>query len=300
MWLIVGAAWFFFLRGTPLAERMARSGSSLLSLVRYVSPLLFVVLVLIGTMLVTRDMGPLLIAGYGAGAFVAASIAMWWHQRHRATAPAFAIAVALFVAWILATTLALFELGLDRRRHRGQARKSRRADGFGERSARAGDVVPERGAADGLRARQRSVVRLRERQRLRRRAGADPERLHVHGAGGRVRLDVRVGDDARLRRLAAPARPPPRPRDARRAALRRRAGPRRQRRSGVPELARRRVGRARALPARGDRRRQSRRAPAHRRHVSVRELRHDVARSSTWRSSRSACTSTFRGRPRMR
>ena len=32
-------------------------------------------------MLVTRDMGPLLIAGYGAGAFVAASIAMWWHQR---------------------------------------------------------------------------------------------------------------------------------------------------------------------------------------------------------------------------
>jgi len=111
LWLIVGAAWFFFLRGTPLAERMARSDSSFFSLVRYVSPLLFVVLVLIGTMLITRDMGPLLIAGYGAGAFVAASIAMWWHQRHRATAPAFAIAIALFVMWILATTLALFELG---------------------------------------------------------------------------------------------------------------------------------------------------------------------------------------------
>ena len=29
VWLIVGAAWFFFLRGTPLAERLARSGSSL-------------------------------------------------------------------------------------------------------------------------------------------------------------------------------------------------------------------------------------------------------------------------------
>ena len=111
VWLIVGAAWFFYLRGTPFAERLARGESSILSLVRYVWPLLFVVLVLIGTMLVTRDMGPLLIAGYGAGAFVAASIAMWWHQRHRATGAAFAIAVALFVLWILATTLALFELG---------------------------------------------------------------------------------------------------------------------------------------------------------------------------------------------
>ena len=42
LWLIVGAAWFFFLRGTPLAERLARSGSSLVSLVRYVWPLGFV------------------------------------------------------------------------------------------------------------------------------------------------------------------------------------------------------------------------------------------------------------------
>ena len=111
VWLIVGAAWFFFLRGAPLAERIARTGNSLLSLVRYVWPLLFVVLVLIGTMLVTRDMGPLLIAGYGAGAFVAASIAMWWHQRHGATRTAFVVAVVMFVLWILATTLSLFELG---------------------------------------------------------------------------------------------------------------------------------------------------------------------------------------------
>jgi hypothetical protein len=111
VWLIVGAAWFFFLRGTPLAERLARSGNSILSLFRYVWPLLFVVLVLIGMMFATRDMGPLLIAGYGAGAFVAASVAMWWHQRYRATHSAFAIAIGLFVAWILATTFALFELG---------------------------------------------------------------------------------------------------------------------------------------------------------------------------------------------
>ena len=111
LWLIAGAAWFFFLRGMPLAERVAQTGGSLASLVRYVWPLCFVVLVLIGMMLVTRDMGPLLIAGYGAGAFVAASVAMWWHQRGGLRRSAFAIAVVLFVAWIVTVTAALFEAG---------------------------------------------------------------------------------------------------------------------------------------------------------------------------------------------
>jgi cell division protein FtsW (lipid II flippase) len=111
LWLIVGAAWFFFLRGDPLAQRLAQSGTSLRSLVRYLWPLLCVVLVLIGVQVITRDMGPLLIACYGAGAFVAASIAMWWHQRSGAYRSAFALATALFVAWILATTGALFEVG---------------------------------------------------------------------------------------------------------------------------------------------------------------------------------------------
>jgi cell division protein FtsW (lipid II flippase) len=111
LWLIVGAAWFFFLRGTPFTERLARSGSSLASLFRYVWPLLFVVIVLIGAMAITHDMGPLLIAGYAAGAFVAASAAMWLYQRLGTIALAYALAVALFVGWILATTVALFRFG---------------------------------------------------------------------------------------------------------------------------------------------------------------------------------------------
>jgi len=111
LWLIVGAAWFFFLRGTPLTERLAQRGSSLRSLARYTWPMLFVAGVLIGSMVVTRDMGPLLIAGYGAGAFVAASVAMWWHQRRGATAAACLLAVILFVAWIVATTAMLFRVG---------------------------------------------------------------------------------------------------------------------------------------------------------------------------------------------
>ena len=111
LWLAVGAAWFFFLRGTPLTERLARSGNSIGSLIRYVWPLLFVVIVLIGAMLVTRDMGPLLIAGYGAGAFVAASVAMWWYQRRGTIVGAYLLAIVLFVAWILVTTGALFRFG---------------------------------------------------------------------------------------------------------------------------------------------------------------------------------------------
>ena len=110
-WLIVGASWFFFLRGDPLAERLARRGGSLASLARYVAPLLAVVAVLVGVQLVTRDMGPLLIASYGAGAFVAAAIAMWWQQRTGAQRTAFGLAVVCFVAWIFATTVGLFELG---------------------------------------------------------------------------------------------------------------------------------------------------------------------------------------------
>jgi len=111
LWLVVGASWFFFLRGDPLLQRMARDGGSFASLVRYVWPLLFVVLALIGVQLVTRDMGPLLIACYGAGAFVAAAVAMWWQQRSGAYHAALILAMALFVAWIVAITAALFELG---------------------------------------------------------------------------------------------------------------------------------------------------------------------------------------------
>ena len=93
LWLIVGAAWFFFMRGTPLTERLAHSGNSMLSLARYISPLVFVVLVLVAAMILTHDMGPLLVTGYAAGAFVAASVAMWRYQRRGSTAAAYAFAV---------------------------------------------------------------------------------------------------------------------------------------------------------------------------------------------------------------
>ena len=78
-------------------------------------------------MVVTRDMGPLLIAGYGAGAFVAASVAMWWHQRSGAPARRRSLlAVVLFAAWIVRVTLALFRLGSSTTSPRRGSRTSRR------------------------------------------------------------------------------------------------------------------------------------------------------------------------------
>ena len=111
VWLIVGAAWFFFLRAGPLAERLARSGPAGIAFWRYVWPLALVVGVLIGAMVLTRDMGPLLIAGYASGAFLSASVAMWWHLRSGQRWTAFALAVVLFGLWIGGITWALFALG---------------------------------------------------------------------------------------------------------------------------------------------------------------------------------------------
>jgi cell division protein FtsW (lipid II flippase) len=111
LWLVVGVAWFFYQRGGPAAERVASGGSTLGSLVRYAWPLAFVALVLVAMMIATRDMGPLLIASYAAGAFVAALIAMWWHLRSGAIRGPAVLAVIAFVAWIVGVTVAVFELG---------------------------------------------------------------------------------------------------------------------------------------------------------------------------------------------
>jgi cell division protein FtsW (lipid II flippase) len=111
VWLIAGAAWFFFLRAGPLTERLARSGKAAATFLRYAWPMLFVVAVLVGAMFATRDMGPLLIAGYASGAFVAAALAMWWHHRSGQVISAFALALFLFAGWIGAVTFALFRVG---------------------------------------------------------------------------------------------------------------------------------------------------------------------------------------------
>ena len=202
VWLIVGAAWFFFLRAGPLAERLARSGPAGLSFLRYAWPLLFVVAVLIGAMFVTRDMGPLLIAGYASGAFVAAvgrDVVAPAQRPGAASARARDVAVC---GVDRRRDLGAFPGRRVRQRHGEPARERRRAVRVDQRPAGAGVLVPARRAGRGLRHRHDAVVRLCARGQLQRRAGADPQRLHLHGdrracsgppRRGRYRSAVRSG-----------------------------------------------------------------------------------------------------------
>ena len=84
-----------------------------MSFVRYAWPIFFVVGVLIAAMFATHDMGPLLIAGYASGGFVAATVAMWWHHRSGQVVSAFALAVLVFATWIGAVTAGFSRSGLS-------------------------------------------------------------------------------------------------------------------------------------------------------------------------------------------
>ena len=111
VWLIVGAAWFFFLRAGPLARRLAETGPAQVPILGYLWPLLLVVGVLIAAMVLTHDMGPLLIAGYASGGFIGAALAAWAHARGARPPAAFGLALAVFGLWIAAVTAALFQVG---------------------------------------------------------------------------------------------------------------------------------------------------------------------------------------------
>ena len=282
VWLIVGAAWFFFLRAGPLAERLARAAAR-------------------------RRLVPALRVAAAVRRRACWSRAMLRHARHgpaadrrlrrrarssprrsrcggTSAAASASRRFALAVGAVRARGSAPSRCGAVRRLgsvddvDRRAAREPGRAVRVDQRPARAGHLVPARGAGRGLRPRRGAVVRLRAGRRLQRRAGADPQRLHLHRDRRRVRRAGGVGRGARLRGLAAPADPPPRPRHARRAAPRGRAP------ASSATTARRCSAGSRVawvvltlVPARRHRRRQPRGAAAHRRDLSVRQLRHDLA-----------------------
>ena len=279
IWLIVGAAWFFFLRAGPLTERLARIGPALRSR-SFATPgrSLFVVGVLVAAMFATRDMGPLLIAGYAAGAFVAAALAMWWHHRSGHAVAAVRARAALssrpgsrrsrrrsssvgaydsVTASRLESVAAPFASINDQLALVSWFQRAAPLDGFGLGTAPWCGFAAAR-ACSGVPAQIHS----------------DYTFTALVGVFGPL---ARLGGLGRHGALAAPPDPPPRPRHARRAAPGRQRRPARQRRPGAAELARRRLGRAHLVPARGHGRRQPRRAAAHRRDVSLRQLRHDLA-----------------------
>ena len=166
-----------------------------------------------------------------------------------------------------------------RRRHRGPPRKPRGAACVRQRPARARDVVPagvrRLRASGSARCRGAATAAARRAPACRRRSRATTRspRWSACSAGrrrGRSRSGARGGCIASSRATRAPPA-------ASRGSLPM-GGAHGQRRAGAPELDRRDLGRARVVPARGHRGRQPRRDSADRRHVSVRELRHDVAR----------------------
>ena len=197
-------------------------------------------------MLITHDMGPLLIAGYAAGAFVAASVAMWWYQRRGAIGRAPTRSPSCCSsAWIA---------GDDRRCCSASARSTtslpRRLENLAAPLASANDQLAlvtwfQRAApAAGFGPGAVPWCGFGRKPRMRGRAGADPERLHVHRARRRIRLGGGLGADDRLLRCGCTLLIRT-SRHARRAASRASSGACRrmvQRRPGVPELALRRRG----------------------------------------------------------
>ena len=149
VWLIVGAAWFFFLRAGPLAERLARARPAAASRSGATSGrCCSSSRVLIAAMLVTRDMGPLLIAGYALGRLprrdggdVVASA-----QRPHASAAVRARDRACSRPGSAPSRVALFQARRRRQRDRGAPGEPGRAVRLDQRPARAGVVVPARRA----------------------------------------------------------------------------------------------------------------------------------------------------------
>lgn len=111
LWLIFGAAWFFYVRGDLALDENHFRASAWRWLLHFISPLLFVVGVLAGAMLVTDDMGPLLVSLYASGIFIAAAIMFALHRRGWSNAHAALIALLLLALWITGISEAVLTIG---------------------------------------------------------------------------------------------------------------------------------------------------------------------------------------------
>lgn len=109
LWLIAGTAWFFYLRGDPL-HQVART-QGLGGQLRWFAPMLLVGLTLLLAMLITSDMGPLLISLYGAGIFMAAALAAGRVQAGGRVGPALLLAALGVILWAALVTELLFLFG---------------------------------------------------------------------------------------------------------------------------------------------------------------------------------------------
>lgn len=109
LWLIAGMAWFFYFSG-DLTLQMAAKHSPL-NFLRFLRPLVMVLLALVAAMVMTDDMGPLLITAYSGGLFLAAAVSYVLQQRGRPPLLAHAGGLLALLGWVLLLTEGVFALG---------------------------------------------------------------------------------------------------------------------------------------------------------------------------------------------
>lgn len=106
--LILGAAGFFYLRGEYAGDW--RSRTDWLRFLRYLSPLLLILLLLATSMLASDDLGPLLVTLYAGGVFFAAALSTRQQRTHGNLIPLVGGA-GLLVVWVIGVTTLVYGIG---------------------------------------------------------------------------------------------------------------------------------------------------------------------------------------------
>ena len=112
LWLILGASWFFFLRGEPALSLPATGGArGALNALFFVSPLAFVLGVPVVGLVLTDDFGPLFVLVYAASILVGTAFAFAFVDK-AGYRPWLAGAVGVLVAgaWVYLMTFSLYSL----------------------------------------------------------------------------------------------------------------------------------------------------------------------------------------------
>ena len=111
LWLILGASWFFFIRGESALSLPVGGIRGVLGALGFVAPLFFVLCIPVLGLVLTDDFGPLFVIVYAASIFIGTAIAFAFFDRvgYR---PWLAGSAGVFVAgtWIYLMTFALYSL----------------------------------------------------------------------------------------------------------------------------------------------------------------------------------------------